>query len=439
MGSRLPDRGIRDRPTLNPPLTSEGTGHYNEPYKTYESPAAHGGKRGMAMQYRQERNGNPISILGYGCMRFTRSGSGIDIDKAEREVMAAIDAGVNYLDTAYMYPGSEAAVGEILRRNQCRDRVNIATKLPQYLVRSEKAPDKYFDEELRRLGTGYVDFYLMHMLSGVEKWEKLRALGIEDWIRRKKEAGQIRNIGFSFHGATDAFLELLEAYDWDFCQIQYNYMDETSQAGRRGLETAYAKGIPVIIMEPLRGGKLAANLPAAAQTLLENEGQGRSAAEWGLRWLWDQPGVACVLSGMNSMEMVEENCRIASQARAGMLTPEDLHLIERLRAEIAGTIRVGCTGCGYCQPCPHGVNIPGAFHCYNEVLVDGIKRARREYLQTNGMRQKPTGASMCVGCGKCEQNCPQGIAIREELKKAARELETPVYWGISKAYSVFKM
>ncbi|MGN8890915.1 aldo/keto reductase [Dysosmobacter sp. HCP28S3_G4] len=391
------------------------------------------------MQYRMGKHGEQISLLGYGCMRFTRSGGGIDLDKAERELMAAIDAGVNYLDTAYIYPGSEAAVGEILRRNQCRDRVLIATKLPQYLIRSRKGIDRCFDEELKRLCTDHVDFYLMHMLADVSAWEKLRSFGIEEWIAEKKASGQIRNIGFSFHGGTAAFLEVLSAYDWDFCQIQYNYMDETTQAGRRGLETAAARGIPVIIMEPLRGGRLANQLPPAAKELLEKEGKGRSAAEWGLRWLWDQPGVTCVLSGMNSLEMVAENCRIASEARAGEFTEEDRALIAGLKREISGALRVGCTGCGYCQPCPRGVDIPGVFRCWNEVGIDGKGKACREYMQTTAMRRQSTGVRHCVGCGKCEQHCPQHLDIRKELKRAAAELETPAYRIVEQAYRLLKI
>ena len=391
------------------------------------------------MQYRTGKHGERISLLGYGCMRFTRSGGGIDLDKAEREVMEAVHSGVNYLDTAYIYPGSEAAVGEILRRNRCRDRVYLATKLPQYLVRSRKAMDRYFDEERKRLGTDSVDFYLMHMLSDVSAWEKLRSYGAEEWIAEKKAAGQIRNIGFSFHGGTEAFLKVLNAYDWDFCQIQYNYMDETTQAGRRGLEAAAAAGIPVIIMEPLRGGRLAGRLPQGAQALLEREGRGRSAAEWGLRWLWDQPGVTCVLSGMNSLEMVRENCRIASEVRAGEFTGADRALIAGLKREISGVQKVGCTGCGYCQPCPRGVDIPGVFRCWNETGVDGKGKARREYMQTTAMRGPSSGGRHRIGCGKCEQHCPQHLPVRQALKQAAAELETPAYRAVELAYRLLKI
>ena len=391
------------------------------------------------MQYRTGLHGESISVLGFGCMRFTRRGGGIDLKKAEQEVMAALEAGVNYFDTAYIYPGSEAALGEIFRRNHCRDRLFIAAKLPQYLLRSAKGIDRYFDEERRRLQTDFIDFYLMHMLSDLSAWEKLRSFGIEEWIRQKKASGEIRNVGFSFHGDTASFLQVLDAYPWDFCQIQYNYMDEHSQAGRRGLEAAAAKGIPVIIMEPLRGGQLAVRLPAPAQELLQREGQGRSAAEWGLRWLWDQSGVTCVLSGMNSLAMVEENCRAADQAYAGCLGPADRALIDRLRALLSASMRIGCTGCGYCQPCPRGVNIPGVFRCWNEIPLDGRGKARREYMQTTAMRRPAAGASLCVGCGACEQHCPQGLAIRQGLKAAARELETPLYRIVEQGYRLLKI
>lgn len=379
------------------------------------------------MQYRNDRNQEPISLLGYGCMRFTRKGSGIDMDKAEKELMEAIRLGVNYLDTAYIYSGSEVAVGEILARNHCRDKVKLATKLPQYLIKSKEGIEKYFAEQKKRLQTDYIDYYLMHMLTDVASWEKLCALGIEDWIARKKESGEIKNIGFSFHGNTDTFLKVLNAYDWDFCQIQYNYMDETSQAGRKGLQAANAKGIPVIIMEPLRGGKLVDLLPESAKKLIAEHPSKATAAEWALRWLWDQPEVTCILSGMNSLEMVRENVKIASQVEADAFTAEDFAFIERIKKEINEKIKVGCTGCGYCMPCPKGVDIPGTFRCYNEMYTEGKSVGRKEYMQLTAMRRHSTGASNCVACGKCEMHCPQHLEIRRELKQAAGELETPVY------------
>lgn len=374
------------------------------------------------MQTRPDKNGEPLSILGYGCMRFTRKGAGIDLDKAEQEVLAAIDAGVNYFDTAYIYPGNEAALGEILARTGMRDKVNIATKLPQYLVRRPEDLENYFTEELRRLQTDHVDYYLMHMLTDVQSWRKLESCGVRDWLAAKKASGQIRQAGFSFHGNTATFLQLLEVYDWDFCQIQYNYMDETSQAGRAGLQAAAKKGLPVIIMEPLRGGKLVNLLPEPAKRLLAEDSRGWSAAEWAFRWLWDQPEVTCVLSGMNSLDMVAENCRIADAVRPGAFTDEEFAVLERVKAAINHSIKAPCTGCGYCLPCPKGVDIPGAFRCYNEMFTEGKSVGRKEYWQVVTLRQQAAFATQCVGCGKCESHCPQNLPIRALLKDADRAL-----------------
>lgn len=390
------------------------------------------------MQYRNDRYGNPISLLGYGCMRFSKKGNGIDLSKAEKEVMQAIEKGVNYLDTAYIYPGSEAALGEILKKNNCREKVSVATKLPQYLIKSEAALDKYFEEQLKRLQTDYVDYYLMHMLTDIAAWEKLCKLGIEEWIQKKKSEGKIRNLGFSFHGNTEMFLQILDAYDWDFCQIQYNYMDENSQAGRKGLQAAARKKIPVIIMEPLRGGKLVDLLPEKAKEHICRNQRGWSAAEWALRWLWDQPEVTCVLSGMNSMEMVEENTRIASEAKAGEFTKEDHALIEQIKAEINANIKVGCTGCAYCMPCPKGVDIPTAFRCYNRMYTENKKAGRFEYMQIISLQKEMSDISKCVECGKCEQHCPQHLEIRAKLKEAQKQLQPWYYRVAIKVIRVFK-
>lgn len=379
------------------------------------------------MQYRKDQTGRPISLLGYGCMRFTRKGAGIDIDKAEQEVLAAIDAGVNYFDTAYIYPGSEAALGEILARNHCRDKVRIATKLPQYLVRGKGDFERYFSEELRRLRTDHVDFYLMHMLTDVESWRKLEAAGLREWLEAKRAAGQIDQVGFSFHGNTAMFKQLLEVYPWNFCQIQYNYLDEHSQAGRAGLAAAAAKGLPVIIMEPLRGGKLVNLLPAEARRLFAENPRGWSPAEWALRWLWDQPAVTCVLSGMNDLAMVAENCRIASEVQPGALTEADFALLEQVKTAIQRRVKAPCTGCGYCMPCPKGVDIPGAFRCYNEMYTEHKRTGRREYWQVVSLRKEPAFATQCVGCGKCESHCPQHLPIRALLKEADRALRPPHY------------
>ena len=390
------------------------------------------------MRYRKDRYGNELSQLGFGCMRFTKKGPGIDYKKAEQEVLRAIELGVNYYDTAYIYSGSEELLGRILEENHVRDQVYIATKLPQYVLRSIKAVEKTFQEELRRLRTDYIDYYLMHMFTDYSEWESLRSYGIEDWIRAKKEEGSIRQIGFSYHGDTEMFLKILNAYDWDFCQIQYNYMDEHSQAGRKGLQAAAEKGIPVIIMEPLRGGKLV-NLPAEARKELSNSGNGMTAAELGLRWLWNQPEVTVVLSGMNSLEMVEENIRIASSAEPGCFTEKEDALIEQIRRIIKSKEKVGCTGCRYCMPCPKGVDIPGNFHYYNLMYFQSKTSARFEYARNLALQKNAGVASLCVGCGKCEKHCPQHLPIRAKLKEADRALRPlPYKIGIAVARKVMK-
>ncbi|MDE6879988.1 MAG: aldo/keto reductase [Oscillospiraceae bacterium] len=377
------------------------------------------------MQYRKDKKGAELSVLGFGCMRFSRAGGGIDLDKAEREILAAIEGGVNYFDTAYIYPGSEAAVGDILQRNRCREKVYLATKLPHYMIKSMEGVERTFREELRRLRTDHVDYYLMHMLTDTATWEKLKKMGMEGWIQGKLASGEIRNIGFSYHGNTQMFQRLVEAYDWDFCQIQYNYMDETSQAGVEGLRYAHAKGLPVVIMEPLRGGRLVELLPESAKTLIRRSAV--TPAELAFRWLYDQPEVTCVLSGMNSLDMVRENMETASRALPGCLTEAERDLVEQVREEIRKIVKVGCTGCGYCMPCPKGVDIPGTFRCYNAMYTEGKHSGRREYLQCTAFRKDASSASQCVQCGRCESRCPQQIAIRRELQSAARELETGSY------------
>ena len=382
------------------------------------------------MKYRNDKNGDPVSILGYGCMRFTTKGGKIDIPKASREIMLAIENGVNYFDTAYIYPGSEAALGEILEMNGVRDKIKIATKLPQYLVgNNPKALDKFFDEEKKRLRTDYVDYYLMHHLTDISAWNKLKAVGAREWLAAKKESGEIRNVGFSYHGDSDGFIEILNDYDWDFCQIQYNYLDENTQAGVAGLKAAGEKGVPVVIMEPLRGGKLV-ELPENARKLLDKDPKGRTAARLAFEWLWNQPEVTCVLSGMNSEQMVTENCESASNINPGDFTDEDFRLIEGIKEEIMKITKVNCTGCRYCMPCPRGVDIPGVFRCYNHMYTEGKGTGRTEFIQSIALQDKPGLPSLCVACGKCEKHCPQSISIIETLKEADKALE-PWYYKVA--------
>lgn len=379
----------------------------------------------LHMQYRKDQKGTDLSVLGYGCMRFTKKYGKIVFEKAEREVMTAIRRGVNYFDTAYIYPGSEECLGKILEKNGCRDRVYIATKLPHYLIKSREGLEKCFQTQLKRLRTDHVDYYLMHMLTDIATWERLKGLGIQEWIREKLDSGQIRNIGFSYHGNAEMFCRLADAYPWNFCQIQYNYMDENTQAGRKGLLYAAEKGLPVIVMEPLRGGRLVNLLPQEAKEAIEKAGQ--TPAGLAFRWLWDQPQVTVVLSGMNSRQMVKENTVMAAKSYSGMMGAEEQELVRQVKKLIDAKIKIGCTGCGYCMPCPHGVDIPACFRSYNMRYTESKFNGLREYFMCTTMKKNPCNASLCVKCGKCEKHCPQSLPIRQNLELVVKELETPVY------------
>ena len=379
------------------------------------------------MNYRKDRTGHDLSVLGFGCMRFPRKSGRIDMEATERQIMLAYEKGVNYFDTAYIYPGSESALGEILEKNGIRENVNIATKLPHYLVKSIEDLEKLFSEQLTRLKTKRIDFYLMHMLSDIDAWNRMKELGIEEWIAEKKKKGEIGQIGFSYHGNSEMFCRIIDAYDWDFCMIQYNYMDENSQAGRRGLSYAAKKGMPVFIMEPLRGGRLVKNLPREAEKVFSDYKIKRTPAQWAFRWLWNQPEVTVVLSGMNSEEMIEDNVKTASEVQIGEMGEEEEQMLRDVIGIINSKVKVGCTGCGYCMPCPKNVDIPGTFAAYNRRFSDGKFTALKEYVMCTGLRKTSTAASNCIGCGKCETHCPQGIQIRKCLKDAEKELEGPVY------------
>ena len=378
------------------------------------------------MHYRKnEKNGDELSILGFGCMRFPTKRNSIDEERTEALIISAIEKGVNYFDTAYVYNlgKSEIVLGKILSKGY-RDRVKIATKMPHFMAKTEADMDKMFNKQLQRLQTDRIDYYLIHMLSDVGTWERLKKIGIEKWIENKKKNGQIINIGFSFHGVNDQFLKLVDIYDWDFCQIQYNYLDENNQAGTNGLKYAAAKGLPVIIMEPLRGGKIVNNLPKEVNDIWNNEKSKRTAAEWALRWIWNHSEATVVLSGMNNEEQVEENINIASEAKANSLSQEELALFDKVKEILNQSIKVNCTACGYCMPCPAGVDIPACFSIYNEKYSLKTKKSKMHYLQNTGaITSNPAYASLCRKCGKCETHCPQGIPIREKLAEVSGEME----------------
>jgi predicted aldo/keto reductase-like oxidoreductase len=367
-----------------------------------------------------------------GCMRFPSTLGAVDHRKAEALTGKAVESGINYFDTAWMYPGNEDALGRALENLALRDRVYLATKLPVALIKQRKDFDRFFDEELKRLRTDHVDYYLMHMLTGTASWRRLSDLGIADWIRMKKENGAVRQAGFSFHGSRDAFLKLLDVYDWDFCQIQYNYSDENFQAGVTGLKAAAARGMPVIIMEPLLGGRLAGNLPAAARAIFAAaklhgpDGSARRAAPaaWGLRWVFNHGEATVVLSGMNTIAQIEENAAVADAAEAGSLTPEELSVYGKVRDVFNAAYKIRCTGCGYCLPCPRGVNIPGCFSACNISYVMGRAAGWQQYATSAAFTSRAHGGpSLCTACGRCEQRCPQKLPVVQHLREVRRRME----------------
>ena len=380
------------------------------------------------MQYRiDKRSGNKLSVLGFGCMHFPKTlvpgnPGGIDMRKTEEMIMHSIERGVNYFDTAWFYQGSEQALGIIFEKNKIRNKVFIATKLPTVKLKSAADFDKFFDQQIVRLKTGFLDYYLMHMLTDMDQWNKLKSWGIEKWIDDKKKSGQVRQIGCSFHGTKDEFIKIVDDYDWEMCLMQYNYSNINYQAGVTGLKKA-AEKMPVMIMEPLLGGRLAAGLPAGAVEIFKQANPDITPAGWALNWLWNQEEVTLLLSGMSSMDMVTENVKIAATANAGDFDDYDHELISKIRTEIMHNTKVVCTSCGYCLPCPKGVDIPFVFHSYN-MLSSNKTGVMREYMQATIMRKEQMSISACNDCGKCEMQCPQGLEIRTELKNAARELET---------------
>jgi predicted aldo/keto reductase-like oxidoreductase len=370
-----------------------------------------------------------VSVLGFGCMRLPTIGSdptNIDEKKAIPMIRYAIDAGVNYVDTAYPYHGtgfthggaSEPFVAKALKDGY-RERVKLATKLPSWLIKTREDMDRYLNEQLDRLETDYIDFYLVHSLNA-GTWPVLKEAGISDFLNAAMKDGRIKHAGFSFHDQVGLFKEIVDYYDWSFCQIQYNYLDEEYQAGKEGLKYAAAKGLGITIMEPLRGGNLA-NLPQAANDILSQADVCRTPAEWALRWVWNHPEVSVVLSGMTTMEQVVENVKVADAAMPLSLTAKELKLVDDVKNLFQERIRVNCTACSYCMPCPEGIHIPNCFSMYNDHYVfDGTPAAKQRYQIISKLGAP---ASKCVECGKCESHCPQSIPIREQLKHVSALFE----------------
>jgi predicted aldo/keto reductase-like oxidoreductase len=394
------------------------------------------------MQYRtMPGRDERLSALGFGCMRLpTRVGgpasSLIDAARAKAQIVSAIERGVNYIDTAVPYHlgASESFLGEhILSDPGLRERVKLATKLPCIRIKAAELIQPTFDKQLEKLRVESIDYYLLHALNG-PSWDKMVEFGIIDWMEQRKAEGRVRQMGFSFHGRKQDFLRICDAYDFDFAQVQYNLLDERFQAGIEGIDHAHAKGMGIVVMEPLRGGSLVGRIPAPVQRIYDEAEPKRSPADWALRWIFDNPKVTVVLSGMNEQAHVDENIRVASEALPDGMSAQEREIVARVRDAYRELLQVDCTGCAYCMPCPAGIDIPAAFENLNSYHMFGWLQPTLFHAMYLGMGAKdgqPRWTTACTDCGKCERACPQGIRIRETFPQVQRDLEGPLVKSIA--------
>ena len=379
------------------------------------------------MQYRQFGKLDwKVSALGFGCMRLpviNNDQSNIDEALSIKMIRYGIDKGINYVDSAYMYHmgNSERVLGKALKDGY-RAKVHIATKLPVMIIKEAADFDRIFEDQLKKIDVDKIDFYLLH---GLQKagFEKVKNLGVFKWAEGRMAKGQIGRLGFSFHDKLPVFKEIVDSYDnWVLSQVQYNYMDINNQAGRKGVEYAASKGLAVVVMEPLRGGKLSKTPPKSVAKIWQSAHRQMAPVEWGLQWVWNQPEISVALSGMSAFEQVKQNIEIAGRSGAGTLSEEDLKVIDRARKAYRAQTPVPCTDCKYCQPCPHGVEIPRIFQFYNDgIIYEDIETSRKMY---NSPFMKPESrADKCENCGECLPKCPQHIEIPDWLKKAGDALK----------------
>jgi len=378
------------------------------------------------MQYRIDpKTQNRLSILGFGLMRLPRGITGTDQDKTTAMIKRAVEGGVNYFDTAYSYGGSEVALGRALQATGLREQIFIASKLPHQQCKTYDDFDRIFNEQLARLQTDRIDYYLIHNIANSSGWQRVVDLGIRRWIEAQKASGQIGQIGFSFHGKQDEFLKLLDMYDWDFCQIQYNYLDINYQAGVTGLKAASERGLMTVIMEPLRGGKLATGLPDGVEKAFKAARPEASTASWALRWIWDQAEPTVVLSGMSTTDQLDDNLLTAADGKPGMLGDMERQILDQAIEMIEKGYRIPCTGCNYCMPCPQGVGIPECFKAYNTRMSLGMVAGVMQYMTgiAGTAAKRYSGPGNCIACKACEGKCPQGIAIVDSLAEVKRKME----------------
>ncbi len=377
------------------------------------------------MKYREfGKTGKKVSVLGLGCMRLPEkeiNGEKVIDEKVAIDMIHySIEKGINYFDTAYPYHGgqSEPFLGKALKG--FREKVYIASKSPVWKVEKEEDFDKFLDEQLEKLQTNYIDFYLLHALNK-NTWNKCKEFKVFDFIERAKKTGKIKHIGFSFHDGYDVFEEIINSYDWEFCQIQLNYIDINYQAGMKGMQVAAEKDIPVVIMEPLRGGMLVNNIPEKVQEIFDSSETKRKPVEWALNWLWNYPEIKIILSGMSNMEQLKENIKLAENASENMFTEKENFLMNEVKKFYDQKMLVKCTSCGYCIPCPQGIPINNVFLFYNETSLFGKYETAKRFYKS--LIENGKDVSKCVECGQCESACPQNISIIEKLKEAEKALK----------------
>lgn len=394
------------------------------------------------MKYREcNKTSDKVSLLGFGCMRFPTKNGKINIDESVEMVKYAIENGVNYLDTAYPYHGfkSESFLGDYILNQEFAKDVKVATKMPMYLVRKTSDFENYFCKQYEKLKINTIDFYLLHAINKAS-FDNGVELGVIDFLERKKSENKIRNIGFSFHGKLEDFKYIIDSYDWDFCQIQLNIIDEKFQAGLEGLLYAYERGISVVIMEPLRGGSLVHSLPKDIEKLYASSGHNYSNVEWALKYLFDKKEVMCVLSGMSNIDQVKDNVRIASESDVGCLNEDDKKILHDVKDIYHKQLEVKCTACNYCVDCPVNIDIPLAFQTLNSYKLYNKKSDIALYAQNVGYHSdKPRWTTTCIDCGKCESHCPQDIEIRKEFLKVQKNIETkPVRYVVKLLRSIMR-
>ena len=381
------------------------------------------------MQYRLiEKTGDEISPLGFGAMRLPLKNGKVNRELAKKQIYHAIDSGINFIDTAYLYGDSETFLGEVLQ-GEYKEKVKLCTKLPSINVRRYEDMEKFLDEQLKRLQRDSIDYYLIHSVD-LKTMNRLLKKDLLKFISNAKDEGKIKHIGFSYHGPKEEFEEVIDSYDWDVVMIQYNYFDENTQASMEGIEYAASKGMGIFVMEPLKGGILAGKMPKDAEKIFRNANPNKSNAQWALEWVLNNPRITCVLSGMNSIEQIDENIAIAMKTTPLSLSFEDMETIEYVKRALRNSLKINCSTCGYCMPCPQGVNISECMRIYNEKYLFDHKglfnQSMIDYFQyVGGVMGEASNAGLCNGCGKCLRKCPQKLDIISELKKVKKEFEFP--------------